>query len=116
MNIKEFSMEYIKTINLLSDFFDCLENWNVEKYIKQCEATEENEMEFSIDVSMIISQLEIYDRVWFLRHMPKKGEHSQEAKELVRVIITRLEEIPDGCAECFPFETIDELKQEYLSD
>lgn len=37
LNIKEFSMEYIKTINLLSDFFDCLENWNVEKYIKQCE-------------------------------------------------------------------------------
>ena len=80
------------------------------------EATEENEMEFSIDVGMIISQLEIYDRVWFIRHMPKKGEHSQEAKKLVREIITRLEEIPDGCAECFPFETIDELKREYLSD
>lgn len=80
------------------------------------EATEENEIEFSIDVGMIISQLEIYDRVWFIRHMSKKGEHSQEAKELVRTIITRLEEIPDGCAECFPFETIDELKQEYLSD
>ena len=25
-----------------------------------------------------------------------------------------LENIPDGCAECFPFETIDELKREYL--
>ena len=80
------------------------------------EATEENEMEFSIDVGMIISQLEIYDRVWFIRHMPKQGEHSQEARELVREIITRLEEIPDGCAERFPFETIDALKQEYLSD
>ena len=78
------------------------------------EATEENEIEFSIDVGMIISQLEIYDQLWFIRHMPKKGEHSQEAKELVREIITRLEEIPDGCAECFPFEIIDELKQEYL--
>ena len=80
------------------------------------EATEENEMEFSIDVGMIILQLEIYDRVWFIRHMPNKGEHSQEAKKLAMEIITRLEQIPDGCAECFPFETIDELKQEYLSD
>lgn len=24
--------------------------------------------------------------------------------------------IPDGCAECFPFELIDEFKQEYLTD
>lgn len=80
------------------------------------EATEENEIEFSLDVGMVISQLEIYDQVWFVRHMPKKGEHSLEAKELVREIIGRLEEIPDGCAECFPFETIDELRQEYLSD
>lgn len=80
------------------------------------EATEENEMDFSVDVGMIISQLEIYDQVWFVRHMPHKGEHSREAKELVMEIIARLEEIPDGCAECFPFDTIDELKQEYLSD
>lgn len=80
------------------------------------EATEENEMEFSIDVDMIISQLEIYDQVWSVRHMPDKGEHSMEAKELVRGIIARLKEIPDGCAECFPFDTIDELEREYLSD
>lgn len=51
-----------------------------------------------------------------VRHMPKKGEHSREAKELVTEIIARLEDIPDGCAECFPFELIDELKQEYLTD
>lgn len=74
------------------------------------------EIEFSIDVGMIISQLEIYDQIWFVRHMPKKGEHSREAKELVTEIIARLEDIPDGCAECFPFELIDELKQEYLTD
>lgn len=29
--------------------------------------------------------------------------------------VTKLEEIPDGCAEYFPFELIEELKQEYLS-
>jgi hypothetical protein len=80
------------------------------------EAREDNEIEFSIDVGMIISQLEIYDQIWFVRHMPKKGEHSREAKELVTEIIARLEEIPDGCAECFPFELINELKEEYLSD
>lgn len=80
------------------------------------EATEANEMDFTIDVDMIISQLGIYDQIWFMRHMPEKGEHSQEAKELVKAIIARLEEIPDGCAECFPFETIDALKQEYFSD
>ena len=57
--------------------------------------------------------IRIYDQMWFIRHMPEEGKHSQEAKELVREIITRLEQIPDGCAECFPFEVIDELKQEY---
>ena len=39
-----------------------------------------------------------------------------EAIELVTEIIARLEGIPDGCAECFPFELIDEFKQEYLTD
>lgn len=73
-------------------------------------------MEFGMDVGMIISQLEIYDQMWLIRHMPEEGEHSQEAKKLVREIITRLEQIPDGCAECFPFEVIDELNQEYLSE
>lgn len=58
------------------------------------EATEENEMEFGMDVGMIISQLEIYDQMWFIRHMPEEREHSQEAKKLVREIITRLEQYP----------------------
>lgn len=78
------------------------------------EATEKNEMDFSIDVRMIILQLEIYDQVWFVRHMPHEGRHSIEAKELVAEIIDRLENISDGCAEYFPFELIDELKEEYL--
>lgn len=74
------------------------------------------EIEFSIDVNMIISQLEISDQVWFVRHVPKKGEHSQAAKEFVLKIIARLKEILDGCAECMPFEVIGESPQEYLSD
>lgn len=80
------------------------------------EAREDNESNFSIDVGMIISQLEIYDQIWFVRHMPKKGEHSREAQELAAEIVSRLKDIPDGGAECFPFELIDELKEEYLSD
>ena len=80
------------------------------------EAREDNESNFSIDVGMIISQLEIYDQIWFVRHMPKEGEHSREAIEVVAEIVSRLEDIPDCGAECFPFELIDELKEEYLSD
>lgn len=80
------------------------------------EANEENEMDFSVDVNMLISQIEIYDQVWYVRQMPSEGVHSQRGKELVAEFVARLEEIPDGCAECFPFETIDMLKEEYLDD
>ena len=78
------------------------------------EANEENESNFSADVDAIISQIEIYDQVWYIRHMPENGRHSTEAIELVEEIISRLEGISDGCAEYFPFETIKELKTEYL--
>lgn len=78
------------------------------------EANEENEIEFGIDVDLIISQIEIYDQIWYVRHMPHEGNHSEEAISLVEEFVTRLEAIPDGCAECFPFETIEELKKEYL--
>ncbi len=79
------------------------------------EANEKNELDFSIDVDMLVSQIEIYDQIWYVRHMPENGEHSREAADLVREFIARLEEIPDGCAEIFPFELIDTLREEYLS-
>lgn len=79
------------------------------------EANEKNELDFSIDVDMLVSQIEIYDQIWYVRHMPENGEHSQEAVDLVREFIARLEEIPDGCAEIFPFELIDTLREECLS-
>ena len=79
------------------------------------EANEKNELDFSIDVDMLVSQIEIYDQIWYVRHMPENGEHSQEAVDLVREFIARLEKIPDGCAEIFPFELIDTLREEYLS-
>ena len=77
------------------------------------EANEDNEFAFSADVQKLISQLEIYDQVWYVRHMPKKGDHSAEARALAADFVKLLEEIPDGCAETFPFEMIDELKEEY---
>lgn len=80
------------------------------------EANEENESDFSDDVYRLISQIEIYDQVWYVRHMPNDNiqRHSDEAKELVKEFIRELERIPDGGAEMFPFETIEELKREYL--
>lgn len=80
------------------------------------EANENNEISFCTDVSEIISQVEIYDQIWYVRKIPKEGRHSQRGIDLVKEIFTRLEEIPDGCAECFPFETIEELKHEFLQD
>ena len=67
-----------------------------------------------MDVDMLIFQIEIYDQVWYVRHMPEEGNHSLEAIELVKEFVAVLEDIPDGCAERFPFDTIDELKKEYL--
>ncbi len=80
------------------------------------EANEGNEADFSQDVEMLISQIEIYDQIWYVRHMPKDGEHSLEAKDLVEGFIAKLQEIPDGCAEYFPFEIIDRLREEYLGE
>ena len=46
--------------------------------------------------------------------MPEGRRHSKEAVDVIREFVKKLEEIPDGCAETFPFELIDELKEEYL--
>ena len=81
------------------------------------EANEENELAFGADVDRLVSQIEIYDQIWYVRHLPNninKQKHSYEAIELVKEFIEVLKEIPDGCAERFPFDTIDELESEYL--
>ena len=44
----------------------------------------------------------------------EEGRHSQKAIRLVQEIIARLQAIPDGCAERFPFELIEELENAYL--
>jgi hypothetical protein len=74
------------------------------------EANEMNEMTFEYAVSRLLSQVEIYDQIWYARHMPERGEHSEEAKLLMIDFIKELESIPDGGAETFPFELIDELR------
>ncbi len=40
--------------------------------------------------------------------------HSKEAVELVKEIIAELEQIPNVDSDMFPFDTIDEIKKEYL--
>ncbi len=80
------------------------------------EANEDNESDYYTDVSMLISQIEIYDQICYVRNMPEEGKHSAEAISLVREFVEKLEEIPDGCAECFPFDIIDKLKEDFLSD
>jgi hypothetical protein len=64
---------------------------------------------------MLISQVEIYDQIWCARNVSTvKGEHSAKSIELIKEFVARLEKIPDSCAESFPFELIDELKEEFF--
>lgn len=67
------------------------------------EANESNEMCFEGDVEQLIIQIEIYDQIHYVRNMPEEGRHSAEAVALVEEFVERLEQIPDGCAQCFPF-------------
>jgi len=76
-------------------------------------ATEANEMDYSYDVVSLISQIEIYDQIWFIRHMPGEGKHSTEAIGLVKEFITKLEEIEIVDSEVFPYSTIEKLKKEF---
>lgn len=79
-------------------------------------ATEANEYDFQREIESVLAQVEIYDQIWYVRHMPKDSSHSLEAKEIIEAVIGRLEGIEDGCAELFPFELIDYLKKEYLGE
>jgi len=80
-------------------------------------ATEKNEIDYCEAVEQIIWQLEIYDRVHYLRNIPSGNQkHSAEGLALVKSIIGRLENIPDGGAELFPFQMIEELRQDYLKE
>lgn len=72
------------------------------------EASEANESDFSLEVERLFSQVEIYDQIWHIRHMAgTAGTPSREAIALVREMAARLNEIPDACAETFPFRLIE---------
>jgi hypothetical protein len=79
---------------------------------KYGEANEENEFAFEADVCRLVAQVEIYDQIHYLRGN-MEGKHSEEARTLIRDFVGQLKEIPDGSAELFPFELIDELEEEY---
>lgn len=83
----------------------------IDRYV---EANEDNEFNFSSDVDALVSQTEIYNQVWSVKHMQEEGSRSKEAIELVEEFIERLEEIPDGGAELFPFELIEKLREQYF--
>ena len=92
-------------------------------------ADERNEMGFSSSIEQVITRLEIYDQVWYVREMSKPwkddsacpdgsaqtSRHSRHATEIARVIVDELLQVAnDGCsAELFPYETIDMLCREY---
>jgi len=78
------------------------------------DACEKNEFHYSAEVQELIYQIEIYDQIWHVRHWVDGCKHSEEAKDLVTEFIKLLEQIPDACAECFPFVEIEYLKREYL--
>ena len=95
-------------------------------------ADERNEAAFSSSIEQVITRLEIYDQVWYVREgsRPWKDDsicpddsthasrHSQHAAEIARVIVDELLRVADdGCtAELFPYQTIDMLCREYGFD
>lgn len=62
----------------------------------------------------MISQIEIYDQVWYVRHMPPKGEHMLEAMGLVEHLSQSWKKYRMP-VQRFPFDLIDQLREEYLS-
>ena len=81
--------------------------------------SESNESVYSSTVRRIISQLEIYDQVWSARNVGETVQkedggvrHSRQGIELAGKIVKYLED-NDGSAECFPYDEIEELKNEF---
>jgi len=79
-------------------------------------ASEMNEMDYSVAVGQLISQIEIYDQIWYARNVPSDGnrKHSSEVRVLVERFIDALKDMEVLDAELFPYEEIEQLKKEYL--
>lgn len=78
---------------------------------KYGEANESNEFDFSREVRQLVYQIELYDQVWKARN---SVDGVDMIVELVEEFVAILEQISDGCAENFPFDLIEELKNDYL--
>ena len=76
------------------------------------ECTEGNAMDYSIETDKLIDEMKLYDTVWKEKN-GIKGGHSREGTELADEFAKILMDIPDGGAECFPFETILRISREY---
>ena len=81
--------------------------------------TEKNESAYSSGVRKVISQLEIYDQVWVARKVGESVQkenggvrHSQQGIELAKQIVKYLE-CNEGDAECFPYDEIEELRENF---
>ena len=85
---------------------------------KYPDITWRNESNIYAEVRTILTQIEIYDQLWFVREGNFKTDenhmicgHSQHATEVVKEILEKLKSV-DTC-EDFPYDIIDELKNEY---
>lgn len=78
---------------------------------------EDNEWEFASRVRNIVTQLEIYDQAWCSRDREQSIDvngklHNRKAIEVAQEIVNILME-NEGCAECFPYEIVEELKANF---
>lgn len=75
--------------------------------------TEANEFKIRQEVSILVSQIEIYDQIWFVREGDCGNRHSRKATELVKDVLAILME-NEGCGETFPYELAEVLRSEYV--
>ena len=77
-----------------------------------------NELNLAVLTDKIIKKLEIYDQIWVSRdvgntvQMENGIRHSKQGIVIAQEILEFLEE-NEGCAEKFPYETIDHLREEW---
>lgn len=81
--------------------------------------TESNEYTYTTRVERIIKELEIYDQVMTARDLsnavqqePGGAYHSKKGIALAKRMVAILEADP-GTAECYPFDQIEQLKEEF---
>lgn len=88
-------------------------------YLELGSPTEETESAFCSRVRYIIRQLEVYDQVMVSRNIgdaiqmaPGGVYHSKNAIDLAKRMVDLMLE-DEGCAECYPYDFVEELKEEF---